>query len=131
MACMQDHVFPRVRQPREVQRITVTRAGVVRYADNTIAVVEREGKTLYKFENIKVLQVYNRIEGYLTFPGSSSPRGRSFPGYGELMASFKLNCVHYLNFSTIGFLQVGEGAAQYIQTLVDPRVCVLIVMMLV
>lgn len=29
--------------------------------------------------------------------------------------------------STIGFLQVEEGAAQYIQTLVDPRVCVLIV----
>lgn len=56
---------------------------MVRYADNTIAVVERKGETLYKFENIKVLQVYNRIEGYLTFLGDSSPRGRSFPGFGE------------------------------------------------
>ena len=83
-ACMQDHVFPRESQSREVQHITVTRAGVVRYTDNTITVVERKGKTLYKFENIKVLQVYNRIEGYLTFPGGSSPRGRTFPGYGEL-----------------------------------------------
>ena len=83
MACMQDRVFPRVRRPREVERITVTRAGVVRYTDNTITVVDRKGETLYKFENIKVLQVYNRIEGYLTFSGGSSPHGRSFPGFGE------------------------------------------------
>ena len=83
MACMQDRVFPRLRRSREVQRITVTRAGVVRYTDNTITVVERKGETLYKFENIKVLQVHNRIEGYLTFPGGSSPRGRSFPGFGK------------------------------------------------
>lgn len=86
-ACIQDQAFPRVKQEsREVvQQITVTRAGVVRYTDNTITVIERKsGEFLYKFENIKVLQVYNRIEGYITFPGSSSPRGRTFPGYGEL-----------------------------------------------
>lgn len=83
-ACMQDHVFPRERRPQEMKQIIVTRTGVVRYSDNTITVVEQKGKTIYKFENIKVLQVFNRIEGYLTFPGGSSPRGRTFPGYGEL-----------------------------------------------
>lgn len=87
LVCTQDQAFPRVRRRSHeaVKRITVTRAGVVRYTDNTITVVERsKGEILYKFENIKVLQVYNRIEDYLTFSGSSSPRGRSFPGHGEL-----------------------------------------------
>ncbi len=81
--CMQDQAFPTARQSHGVvQQITVTRAGVVRYIDNTIIVAERKGETLYKFENIKVLRVYNRIEGNLTFR-SSSPRGRPFPGYGK------------------------------------------------
>ena len=82
---MQDRAFPTASRSHEVARqITVTRAGVVRYTDNTIIVAERKGEALYKFENIKLLQVYNRIEGRLTFR-SSSPRGRLFPGYGELL----------------------------------------------
>ena len=62
--------------------IRVKREGVVKYEDNVIT-VERGGRILYKFLNIRVLQVYNRIEGHLTFYGSSTPSGRNFPGYGE------------------------------------------------
>lgn len=63
--------------------ITVTRAGVVLYKDNTVTVAHK-GKIRYRIRNIKVLQVQNRIEGYLKFYGSASPRGRTFPGYGNL-----------------------------------------------
>ena len=84
-------MFPREKQSTiEARYITVTRAGVVLYRGNTI-VVEQEGKPPFKFNDVKVLQVYNRIEGYLTFFGSSSPPGRIFPGYGELFQ--KLNIV--------------------------------------
>ena len=62
--------------------IRVKREGVVKYEDNVL-IVEREGRILYKFVNIRVLQVFNRIEGYLTFYSSSTPKGRNFPGYGE------------------------------------------------
>ena len=58
---------------------------MVTFLDKTITVIEPSGNTLlYKFENIEVLQVYNRIEGNLTFVGGSSPSGRTFPGHGEL-----------------------------------------------
>ena len=68
---------------RIYRTITVTRAGVVLYKDNTVTVVHK-GKVQYRFRNIKVLQVQNRIEGYLKFYGNASPRGRTFPGYGKL-----------------------------------------------
>ena len=55
---------------------------MLKYEDNTLIVEERE-KILHKFKNIQVLQVFNRIEGYLTFYNRSSPTGRTFPGYGE------------------------------------------------
>ena len=60
---------------------------MVKYEDKVIT-VERGGRVLYKFQNIRVLQVYNRIEGHLTFYRSSTPTGRNFPGYGE-------NCLNY------------------------------------
>ena len=62
--------------------IRVKQEEVVKY-ENKVLTVEREGKILYKFLNIRVLQVFNRIEGYLTFYSSSTPQGRNFPGYGE------------------------------------------------
>ena len=37
---------------------------------------------LYRFKNIEVLQVYNRVEGFLTFYGSVVPSGRAFKGHG-------------------------------------------------
>lgn len=57
---------------------------MVEYEDYTL-LVERGEKVLYRFKNIRVLQVFNRIEGYLTFYGSSTPKGRNFPGHGEKM----------------------------------------------
>ena len=65
------------------ERVTV--AQVLKYVDNTL-IVEEKGNPVQKFKDIKVLQVYNRIEGYLTFYGSSNPHGRTFPGYGEYLA---------------------------------------------
>lgn len=125
-ACMQDQAFPTARRSHGVVRqITVTRAGVVTYTDNTIIVAERKGEALFKFENIKLLQVFNRIEGHLTFR-SSSPRGRTFPGYGELLWHFSNWILTGISLN-IGFLQVGQETAEYVQTLVDPRVRVLII----
>lgn len=79
----QEHVF-HIREKRSfrIPWIEVMNMGVVKYEDNTI-IVEQGGVVLYKFRNMRVLQVYNRIEGYLTFYGSSTPSGRTFPGYGE------------------------------------------------
>jgi hypothetical protein len=77
---------------RIYRTITVSRAGVVLYKDNTVFVVYK-GEVRYRFRNIKVLRVQNRIEGYLTFYGSASPRGRTFPGYGIIIMSF---CINYL-----------------------------------
>lgn len=79
---VQNEVFPAKEQSSEVQRLTVNRAGVVTYKDKTV-VVKYEGKTQQRFRNIEKLQVHNRIEGYLDFFGSASPRTRVFPGYGE------------------------------------------------
>lgn len=62
--------------------IKVTNSRVLKYQDNTL-IVEEDGKALYTFKNMRVLQVFNRIEGYLTFYGSSTPPGRTFPGYGK------------------------------------------------
>lgn len=66
------------------RNVIVTRGGVVKYR-NRVIVVEHKGKILHRFWPVRKLQVYNRIEGYLNFVGSSSPSGRVFPGYGELM----------------------------------------------
>lgn len=72
----------RERRSFQTAWIRVKREEVVKYEDNVL-IVKREGRILYKFLNIRVLQVYNRIEGYLTFYSSSMPRERNFPGYGE------------------------------------------------
>ena len=55
---------------------------MVKYKNKQI-VVEHNGRILRRLRGIKRLQVHNRIEGYLNFVGSSSPSGRTFPGYGE------------------------------------------------
>ena len=72
--------------------VTVTRTGAVEYRDNTIFVKLQEGKIPYRVKEIKVLQVYNRIEGHLTFRGSASPpeKPRDFPGYGKLLLIIQL-----------------------------------------
>ena len=82
----QENVF-HLRQERSfrVPWVKVNVARVLKYVDNTL-IVEEKGYPVYKFKGIKVLQVYNRIEGYLTFYGSSTPHGRTFPGYGEYLA---------------------------------------------
>lgn len=81
---IQNRMFKGKLSSRIYRTITVTRAGVVLYKDNTIFVVYK-GKVRYRFRNIKVLRVQNRIEGYLKYSGSTSPRGRTFPGYGKLL----------------------------------------------
>ena len=48
-----------------------------------MVVIEHKGRIVCRFRGIRKLQVHNRIEGYLNFIGSSSPLGRTFPGYGE------------------------------------------------
>ena len=92
----QNQVFTGKFSSRIYRTISVTRAGVVLYKDNTVFVVHK-GKVRYRFRNIKVLRVQNRIEGYLTFSGSASPRGRTFPGYGKLLYynSKNLILIHY------------------------------------
>ena len=94
---------------------------MVLYRDKTV-VVSRDGKTKYKFSNVKELQVYNRIEGFLNFSGSASPKTRKFPGYGEPPVILLIMLLLMCYCCVIGFLQIGEGIAQYYQTLVDPRV---------
>ena len=96
---------------------------MVVYKDNTVTVVY-EGKIQHRFRNIKLLQVSNRIEGYLRFYGRASPKGRTFPGFGELLL---INFCLIHSFTTcVGFLQVRRGVVQYIQTILDPKVlCVL------
>lgn len=64
--------------------ITVTRKGTVRYRYKKL-VVKENGKTQYVVRNVNNLQVYNRIEGLLKFTGSSKPRNRDFPGYGNVL----------------------------------------------
>ena len=71
--------------------IRVTTGRVLKYEDNTL-IVEESGKVLYQYKSIQVLQVFNRIEGYLTFYGSSSPSGRAFPGYGEQPRDYAIQC---------------------------------------
>ena len=89
-----------MREKRSFQAswIRVTREGVVKYEDNVL-IVERGGKILYKFLNMRVLQVYNRIEGYLTFYSSSTPQGRNFPGYGEGPLSSLVNNSYIIGLS--------------------------------
>ena len=73
-----------LRQERSfrVPWVKVTVMQVIKYVHNTL-IIEEKAYAVHKFKGIKVFQVYNRIEGYLTFYGSSSPLGRKFPGYGE------------------------------------------------
>ena len=56
---------------------------------NKVIVVEHKGRIIRRFRGIKKLQVHNRIEGYLNFVDSSSPSGRTFPGYGESRLSLR------------------------------------------
>ena len=76
-------VFHREKPPPELRQITVTRTGVVQYKDKTLIIMEG-GKTLYRFRDIAVLRVNNRIENDLVFTGNAKPRDREFPGYGKL-----------------------------------------------
>ena len=51
------------------------------YEDGVVRV--RVGEAwVYRVGGVRVLQVYNDIEGYLTFYGAANDR--SFPGYGML-----------------------------------------------
>ena len=102
----------------------------MKYGSKTITVV-RKGRVLHRFRRIQKLQAYNRIEGYLNFVGSSSPSGRTFPGYGEhnflalLLNRYTTNiiCVIKIDVNNVGLLRVGwTGVVQYIQTIVDPMV---------
>lgn len=74
------HVMREKRSFR-VPCFTVTSSALVRYENLTVT-VERGGMVLYRFKNIEVLQVYNRVEGFLTFYGSVVPSGRAFKGHG-------------------------------------------------
>ena len=119
-------MFPaRERRSFRTTWIRVKREGVVKYENNVIT-VEREGRILHKFQNIQVLQVFNRIEGYLTFYSNSMPQERNFPGYGEnsFTKQFHNNYIGWLMIwlPCIGFLQIGNKIVYYIQTIVDPRV---------
>ena len=97
---------------------------MVKYKSRMI-VVERRGRILRRFRGINMLRVHNRIEGYRNFLGSSSPSGRTFPGYGEpLLATGVIEEGLMWLFYALGFLRVGlRGTVQYVQTLVDPMVC--------
>ena len=56
---------------------------MVKYEKGVIF-VEHNGTIVNRFTKIRTLDVYNKIEGYLTFFGGSTSPGRTFPGYGEL-----------------------------------------------
>ena len=56
------------------------------------------GVSIHIFPGVAVLQVYNDIEGSLTFYGSSN--GRSFPGYGRSDGV----CVCYSVMSSLSLL---------------------------
>ena len=80
---MQSRVFKWKYSNRAVYHyITVTSGGVVKYTRSIITVVQN-GKVLYKFRNVCLLQVYNRIEGHLRFYGQASKQERTFPGHGK------------------------------------------------
>ena len=86
---LQKEMF-QIREKRSfrVPCITITSSSVVKYEQFTLTVVEQSGseaRNLYRFENIEVFQVYNRIEGFLTFHESTAPAGRTFRGYGKFM----------------------------------------------
>ena len=119
-------MFPRIASSTsKPYYITVTRKGTVRYRYRKL-VVKENGKTQYIVRNVNNLQVYNRIEGLLKFTGSAKPRNREFPGYGNVLqlqiATRSTSLLCQLFCSNTGFLRVGNGAAQYIQTLAEPSV---------
>ena len=71
--------------------IPVADEASVMYEDGVVKV--RVGEALvYRVAGVHVLQVYNDIEGYLTFYGTAN--GRSFPGYG--MADTEI-CFHHVS----------------------------------
>ena len=118
---MQNATFPTEQPQPDLHRITIPRTGVVSYKDKTIIVMEG-GKTLYSFRNIDAFRVYNRIEGDLFFTGNTKPQDRVFPGFGKLLPSCQ-HCSIYLMWSLLlGYIQIGEGFAEYAQTLVEPNV---------
>ena len=61
--------------------LVVPRGSVVKYRQSNIY-VEQDGKIVNHFRRIRTMQVYNRIEGYLTYH-RSAPSNRTLPGYGE------------------------------------------------
>ena len=63
--------------------ILVPGQGRVVYEGHEV-VVRIGGVIIQRFPGITVLQVYNDIEGPLTF--YSSANGRTFPGYGKLVS---------------------------------------------
>ena len=101
---------------------------MVKYERNSV-VVERNGRILYRFRRIRMMQVYNRIEGYRTWR-ISAPAERTLPGYGEYL-HFNNNygiLDHMISYNSIGFLRIGRNRiAQCIQTIIDPKVIVLII----
>ena len=52
--------------------------------ENFVVKVVKDGVWLHKFQNIQVLQTYNRINLYETFYGSAD---RDFPGLGMYVCS--------------------------------------------
>jgi len=89
-ACMlaqyQEQMF-KAREKRysfRLRCIKVPTDAAVSYEDNTIRVF-RGSVWLYKFPGIRVLQIFNRPERFLTFYGSAE--GRVFPGFGTLQSN--------------------------------------------
>ena len=58
--------------------------GIVMYEDQQV-VVKVGAVIIHTFPGIAVLQIYNDLEGSLSFYGSAN--GRAFPGYGRLLNS--------------------------------------------
>lgn len=64
------------------RNIRVHSAATVMY-ENMVVKVGVGSRLVYSCQGVRVLQVYNEIEGFLTFYGTAN--GRSFPGYGTLI----------------------------------------------
>lgn len=77
----------RLREKRSYRppHITVPSDAIVTYTDFSVRVA-RGRVWLYKFRNIRVFQVFNRAEGYMT-SYRSGPEGRQFPGFGRQIYS--------------------------------------------
>ena len=101
-------MFPRIAlSTSKPYYITVTRKGTVRYRYRKL-VVKENGKTQYIVRNVNNLQVYNRIEGLLKFTGSSKPRNRDFPGYGNVLQQIAIPDLQTYSLSYNCFAQIQD-----------------------